>query len=101
MRTTREIEREKNKAVFIFAIIFAVGISLCIDFLFFSASQPVGHLETRSLDVGCAMGGYPTHSNMLCESGVEGDIRNEYNGIIWYCGGGTKKCIWKEMVYDK
>ena len=96
-KTTREIEARKNRNMLVLSII---GYVLICGFLFFMYEESKCHYETETikLTVGCALGGYPTHSNMICESGIYGDVENAYGGIIWYCGGynETKTCMYKE-----
>lgn len=98
-KTTREIEKQKNKNMLLFAILCSILITIGIVSFYDDLQY---HYETKvvKLEIGCVMGGYPTHSNMICEDGVQGDIANNYNSIIWYCGefGKTKTCLYKEIL---
>ena len=57
--------------------------------------EPIEH-KTNKIEVGCCSyyNCLKGHKNMICEDGVEGDINNEYDGRIWYCGGETKICLY-------
>jgi len=90
----KQIKKNKTSYWIIGLLILLISISI---FTYIKMPKRHCHIETHTekIEVECVLGGYPTHDNMVCEDGVDGDVKNDYGGNIWYCGDGNKLCMYE------